>query len=549
MMTYRTIPGAVVALACLVALGSLALATPPARSSLLTDEVEQPMAIVPAPGDPTRIFVCERPGRIRVVSTVTGAVAPAPILDVSAVVSQDGDNGLLCMAFDPDFAANGFFYIDYVDHANTFVLERYHLAPGATTVDPGTAHTIWRFPRPVGHNGGWIGFSPTNGNLYISSGDGDTGATPDAFGRAQSIVNQKMGKILRIDPRTDDFPADPDRNYRIPASNPFVAGPGDPEIWSYGLRNPWRCSFDRLTGDFYVADVGNGSREEINLEPAASAGARNYGWPCMEGTLCTSTGACACNAPSLTLPIYEYPHPLGKSVTGGYVYRGAAIPEFQGRYIFADFMRAKVWSFMPGSPSASDFQDLTEMLIPPATTTPISWVSTLGEDAAGELYFASINHGRIYKLVPYPCAPVIDQQPASLTLPESEAVTLEVFAAGGDPLVFQWTRNGEPIMDNGRVSGAGTAELSIDDALESDTGVYQVTITSPCGSIMSEAVLLTVRPCVHADYNGNGEVEVQDLFDFLNEWFAGDPAADIDGGGVSVLDIFAYLDAWFIGCP
>ncbi|HVU65446.1 MAG TPA: PQQ-dependent sugar dehydrogenase [Phycisphaerales bacterium] len=534
-------------LGCLAA-APPALATPPARSQLLTSAIDQPICITTAPGDTQNLYVCERPGRVRVVDKDSGELAASTILDVSADVSQDGDNGLLGLAFDPAFTTNGYFYIDYIDNANNFNLVRYHLNPGDAAADPDSAYTIWRFVRPFGHNGGWIGFSPTNGNLYISSGDGDTGATPDFAGRAQTIVNQKMGKILRIDPRSDDFPADPDRNYHIPADNPFVAGPGDPEIWSYGVRNPWRCSFDRATGDFYFGDVGNNSWEEIDVEPAASAGGRNYGWPCMEATHCTGTGTCTCNDPGLTLPIYEYPHPIGNSVTGGYVYRGSAIPEFQGRYIFADFIRARVWSFIPGTQGVSDFLDLSVMLTPPTTTTPISWVGAMGEDSDGELYLADINHGYIYKIVPYPCFPVIDAQSGSKTIPQAENVALDVFAAGGDPLTYRWSKDDNDLNDDGHIQGTDTAHLSITNSVQADSGVYKVTITSPCGSVSSDPITLNVRVCGHADFNGNGVLEVQDLFDFLNAWFAGDPATDIDGGGLSVQDIFAFLNSWFLGC-
>jgi glucose/arabinose dehydrogenase len=551
-MKYRTYAFALIALGCLIAGASRARATPPARSRLMSSAINQPIFITYAPGDAQHVYVCERPGRIRVMDKDTGAVDPAPVLDITAQVNTDGDNGLLGLAFDPAFATSGFFYIDYINPDNTFVLERYHVDAATGLADPASAHTIWRYTRPLGHNGGWIGFSPVDGDLYISSGDGDTGATPDFAGRAQN-TSILMGKIHRIDVSSDDFPTDPDRNYHIPAGNPFVAGGGAPEVWSYGLRNPWRCSFDRTTGDFYIGDVGNGSWEEVDTEPAGGTGGvggRNYGWPCMEATHCTGTGDCTCNDPSLTLPIYEYPHTVGNCVTGGYVYRGSAIPEFQGRYIFADFGHARVWSFIPNSGGISDFLDLSDMLIPPTTDTPISWVGTMGEDAAGEIYLADINTSRIYKIVPYPCFPVIDQQPRSKTFPESPEIVLDVIAAGGDPLTFQWRRNGVDLTDDGHYQNTQTASLTILDAVEDDSGMFQVAITSPCGSVTSDMVSLTIRPCDHADFNGDGTIEIEDLFDFINAWLAGDPAADIDGNGqLAVQDIFAYLNAWFLGCP
>lgn len=385
---------------------SLLAQVPAIKSRVFATNLSEPVAIVHAPGDPQHLLVCEVPGRIMVVDAVTGSVNPIPFLDLTASVSVVGDGGLLGLAFDPDYATNGFFYVFYnalPSPADDRVIARYHALPGAATADPASATIIWRYPRSIGHNGGTLAFSPTNGYLYISSGDGGTSFTaPDVPNNAQTIVNNPLGKILRIDPRGDDFPADPTKNFRIPPANPFVGVTGDDEIWAYGVRNPWRCTFDRLTGDFYIADVGLDTWEEINFEPAAFPGGRNYGWKCMEGSDCTNLDAgpaCVCNSPALSSPIFQYDHGTGFSITGGYVYRGANIPGLRGRYFFADFVANRIWSLRVSGGVAQDSIEHTAQLHPTAPVTePISFISSFGEDASGELYLCDYVSGTIYKI-------------------------------------------------------------------------------------------------------------------------------------------------------
>ncbi len=223
----------------------------------------------------------------------------------------------------------------------------------------------------------------SHGYLYVAKGDGGN----DTDGVLAQDIESLFGKILRLDPSGDDFPADPDRNYAIPPTNPFVGVAGRDEIWSLGLRNPWRCSFDRLTGDLWIGDVGEGSWEEISFQPAASPGGDNYGWNCMEGSSCHGTG-CTCNDPTLTDPVYEYDHLTGCAVIGGYVYRGSAIPALQGLYLFADICAAKVWAY--------DSTDDTAVQVL-ANASPYSF----GEDLDGELYLLSIFN--IRKIVFFDC--------------------------------------------------------------------------------------------------------------------------------------------------
>ncbi|HMN40333.1 MAG TPA: PQQ-dependent sugar dehydrogenase [Phycisphaerales bacterium] len=543
----RTLTGAAV-----LCSAAAALATPPARLVRFSRDVPQPIFVTAPPGDSERIIAASRPGVIYALDAQSGGADPVRVLDIADRVSTENDNGLLGLAFDPAFATTGFLYINYNSLDGFVNLVRYHIdrTDGAFIAEPQSAAVIWRYPRPLGHNGGWIGFSPTNGYLYITSGDGDTGATPDFAGHAQSLTGERLGKVLRIDPSSDDFPADPDRNYHVPASNPFVNLAGDDEIWSYGVRNPWRASFDRTTGDFYFGDVGNGSWEEIDVEPAAGPGGRNYGWPCMEGNHCLGPTQCDCNNPALIPPVWEGSHPSVASITGGYVYRGAAIPEFAGLYFFGDFVRSKYFSFRFVGGQAAELTERTAQFIPAGETRPAPLVASFGEDTAGELYLCSIYTGTIYKLVPYPCLPVVDVQPLPQSQAETTTLQLRVMGAGADPLTFQWFKGVQPLADDARIQGSLTPTLTITQAGIADSGDYSVVLTSPCGSTPSDPVAVTVYVCIHADFNQSGTLTVQDIFDFLNGWFAAVPAADFNQSGVlDVQDIFDYLNAWFAGCP
>ena len=247
------------------------------------------------------------------------------------------------------------------------------------------------------HNGGWIGFDPNGDYLYIATGDG--GNSNDPGNRAQDITNELLGKMLRIDVDGDDFPGDPLRNYAIPSSNPFVGVTGDDEIWAYGLRNPWRPSFDRVTGDLYIADVGQNSREEINFQSASSSGGENYGWRVMEGLLCNIPGALPCFDPNFTNPIHEYGHTGapdgGHSITGGYNYRGPN-NALQGTYFFADYVSGQIWTFRYDGVVKTEFTNRTAELTPDVGT--INDISSFAEDNTGNLYIISLN-GDIFKLI------------------------------------------------------------------------------------------------------------------------------------------------------
>lgn len=356
-------------------------------------------ATAPA-GDTDRLFVIEQhTGQIKIFDLSSGTTLATPFLTVPGI-SQGGEQGLLGLAFHPDYATNGLFYVNFTNAAGDTVVREYKVSNGDPNLaDPASARTILTIDQPASnHNGGWLGFGPDD-QLYIASGDG--GGAGDTNNHAQDITDDLLGKILRIDINSDDFPADPDRNYAIPASNPFVGVTGDDEIWAYGLRNPWRPSFDRLTGDFYIADVGQGAREEVNFQPASSDGGENYGWHILEGTspFTTNTpGNPPANDPSLIAPIHEYSHVGapngGNSITGGYVYRGP-IPELQGVYFFADFVSKQIWSFRYDGATKTEFQNRTTSLAPVAGN--IGNIASFAEDGAGNLYIIDYD-GELYRL-------------------------------------------------------------------------------------------------------------------------------------------------------
>lgn len=338
-----------------------------------------------------RLFLAEQAGVIRVLQD--GKVLPAPFLDITSQVECCGESGFLGLAFHPGFAGNGYFYVNYTYRAPGNELRtrvsRFRVSAGNPNVaDPGSESIVLEFFQPfANHNGGALAFGP-DGFLYISSGDGGGGFDPQNNAQNTGVL---LGKILRIDVDSTtgaDCGLAPGRSYAIPAGNPFAGGPGGAcdEIWAYGLRNPWRVSFDRNTGDLWIADVGQAVREEIDFQAAGSPGGLNYGWDCFEGTLRNTTNdpspACASNPP-IVAPVHEYDHSAGRcSITGGYVYRGAAIPAFQGAYFFSDFCSAEMWALRRtnGGPAVTK---LTVTGVIPERPR------TFGEDASGELYVAS----------------------------------------------------------------------------------------------------------------------------------------------------------------
>lgn len=382
----------------------------------------RPVFLTAPPGDTDRVFIVEQhAGQIRILRRGDLTLEADPFLTVSGVATGS-EQGLLGLAFDPDYATNGTFYV-YLTDPDTKVV-RYQVSADPDIADETSATPVLGFVQPQNnHNGGWIAFDAA-GLLYVSTGDGgasnDDGAGHTAgIGNAQD-TDKLLGKILRIDPSGDDFPADPDRNYAIPSGNPFVGVSGADEIWVYGLRNPWRPSFDRATGDLYVGDVGQSNCEEIDVQPAASSGGENYGWRLREGTIATPTGGVGGAAPAGAIdPIFDYSHGgletcsdpgpgfSGISITGGYVYRGPLV-ELAGRYFFADFGTAKLWSLLwdgsdPSLFDGTNYTDLTDHSGDPRfvpLTGSLGLVSSFGEDADGNLYVLDLD-GDVF-LLPEP---------------------------------------------------------------------------------------------------------------------------------------------------
>jgi len=339
-----------------------------------------------APENDERLFVIEQPGRIRIVQD--NILLATPFLDVSSIIRDTGnEQGLLGMAFHPDFATNGRFFINYTRSPDGSTV----IAEYTVSTDPGVANPTGKilltFSQPQSnHNGGMIAFGP-DGFLYIGTGDGGGARDqhgPDGNGQNLDTL---LGKLLRIDVDSGD-------PYGIPSTNPFATGGGRPEIWSYGLRNPWRFSFDATAGNIYIGDVGQDNLEEVDVQPSNAAGL-NYGWRIMEGTDCFNPTTCVTDG--LVQPITEYPHDQGRaSITGGYVYRGDCMPDIVGRYFFGDFQGEQIYTFELSNGALANLQDITSVIDP---NSDIAGLTSFGEDTYGELYVIS-RDGKLFKIVP-----------------------------------------------------------------------------------------------------------------------------------------------------
>ncbi len=345
--------------------------------------LQQPTVITHAGDD--RLFVVEQIGRIRIIAG--DQLLPTPFLDITDRVGSAGsEQGLLGLAFHPNYATAGApgagtFYVNYTDRSGTTHLSRFNVRAGdPNRAEPDSEVIYLTQPQPYpNHNGGSLAFGP-DGYLYAGLGDGGSANDPQGAGQRRDTW---LGKLLRLDVTATDG------EYTVPLDNPFVGQAGArPEIWAYGLRNPWRFSFDRATGDIFIADVGQNQWEEVNFQPAGSAGGENYGWNIMEGTHCFPQGAC--DRDGLVLPIFEYDHSQGCSITGGYIYRGLAYPQMTGNYFVADYCVGTIWRLFPQANGWQAGVVLDSDLV----------ISTFGEDVNGELYVADYAHGTIYRLRP-----------------------------------------------------------------------------------------------------------------------------------------------------
>ena len=337
---------------------------------------ESPVEITNA-GD-TRLFVVQKTGLIRILNA-NGTINATPFLNLSSIISTNGERGLLGLAFHPNYASNGYFFVNYTNVSGNTVIARYSVDGGNPNIANTTGTILMTIVQPFSnHNGGSIKFGP-DGYLYIGMGDGGSGGDPD--NRAQNI-NDNLGKMLRIDVNSTIAPY-----YTIPATNPFVGVPGNDEIWAIGLRNPWKFSFNRLNGDLWIADVGQNAVEEINrvVNPLPNSGI-NFGWRCYEGSSTYNTSGCA-PAGTMTFPFAEYARSGGAcSVTGGYFYTGSAYPNFQNNYFFTDYCDDKIRMVNSSG------------VITATTSFSGNNFVSFGEDINGELYIAGISSGTIYKI-------------------------------------------------------------------------------------------------------------------------------------------------------
>jgi glucose/arabinose dehydrogenase len=352
----------------------------------VTGGLQLPVAVTHA-GD-SRLFITQQRGTIAIWDGTR--ILPTPFLDLTNLVLCCGERGLLSVAFHPQYAQNGYFFVNYTEVAGpgTTVVARYKVsATDPNRADPASAKVLLKILQPfANHNGGQLQFGP-DGYLYIGMGDGGSGGDPG--NRAQNL-SELLGKILRID-------VDHGEPYGIPSSNPFVTRTGGrQEIWAYGLRNPWRFSFDRVTSELWIADVGQGLWEEVDFQPATSIGGENYGWRRLEGRHCFDP-ATGCDDGTTVKPVLEYDHSGGAcSVTGGYVYRGARYPRLYGTYIYADYCNGMIW----GATHPSNGVASSRLLLDTSFA-----VSTFGEDLNGEIYVTDYTGGRLFHIVdPRPAA-------------------------------------------------------------------------------------------------------------------------------------------------
>lgn len=378
----RRLAGGIGIVAILFTLGS---ASPASAATVVLKPVasglSKPVLVTNAHDGSGRLFIVEKTGKIRVMKN--GALLPTPLIDLTSQVSTGSEQGLLGLAFHPSFKTNGLFYVDFTRLNGDTVIDQYRVSPtnGNVAVLSSVRHILTVFQPYDNHNGGNIVFGP-DGYLYIGMGDGGSGGDPGNRGQS---VNTLLGKLLRINVNGSVGT----QQYRIPSGNPYIGKTGRDEIWSLGLRNPWRFSFDRLTGDLWIGDVGQDRYEEIDRSTVAgSARGRgvNFGWRQLEGRHCYNP-ATGCNTTGKLMPVVEYPHSEGCSVTGGYVYRGTAIPSLVGRYVFGDYCSGRIWTVAKGAPSP-----MTKALLMDTNLL----ISSFGEDEHGELYVCDLA-GTVYR--------------------------------------------------------------------------------------------------------------------------------------------------------
>lgn len=345
----------------------------------VVEGLDTPIRIAQAGDGSERLFILEKKGVIRMVRN--GMLDASPFLDIQDRVGSSGsEQGLLGLAFSPRFSEDGFFYVNYTDSNGRTVISRFSAENDRQNADPASETAILTQDQPAeNHNGGHLAFGP-DGYLYIGLGDG--GGAGDRFGNGQNGKSW-LGAVLRIDVSQNP--------YVIPADNPFVSDPDVlDEIWAIGLRNPWAFSFDRLTGDLFIADVGQNQWEEVDFQAVGGTGGENYGWPIMEGAKCYPDQNAVCDQDQYVLPLVEYDHSLGCSITGGYVYRGEQNPALAGVYLFGDYCSGRIWGLTQTQAGVWELTQLVQANIR---------ISSFGEDEKGELYLVAMDSGTLYQIL------------------------------------------------------------------------------------------------------------------------------------------------------
>ncbi len=461
---------------------------PPVSFYRLDGGLAQPVHITHAGDGNGRIFVVEQPGRISIIKN--GTLQAAPFLDITARVLFNGERGLLSVAFPPLFVSKNYFYVYYVDLAGNIRVSRFSVTANPDVADPGSEVSILTIAHPTfpNHYGGQLAFGP-DGFLYLGTGDGGGGGDPNNNAQNTAVL---LGKLLRIDVESGSVP------YAIPPDNPFAGSQvSRQEIWAYGLRNPFRFSFDRLTGDLYIGDVGQNLFEEVDIQPAASAGGENYGWNIMEGFSCFNSANFnsplpSCNTAGLTLPVFSYSHALGNcAIIGGFVYRGQVVRAMQGLYFYGDECSGRMWGLRSAGPSVQN-----SLLF----DTPFV-ITSFGEDQAGQLYVTSYGNGEIFR-VGTPGMVTGDFNGDGRSDFAFLNVMGEIFYST-TPGVFVNLPGSLIQMVSGNFSGtgkSGIAGLGVDGSVWLSTGMVTLVQLS-----------MTLSTFVSGDFNGDGKTDLAGL--------------------------------------
>src|SRR5438093_1995813 len=489
----------------------------------------QPLFVTAPPGDSGRLFIVQQNGQIRILNLATGTLNPTPFLTLTGLAAG-GEQGLLGMAFDPNYAANGKFYLNFTVPGGAFGngvthVSQFTVSANPNIADPTSERILLTFDQPqANHNGGWIGFSPRAGdanNLYIATGDGG-GANDQGMGHIEPGGNAQskttlLGKMLRIHINSAAG------TYTIPPNNPFVGVTGSRgEIWAFGLRNPFRNSFDRQTGRMFIGDVGQSTREEIDVQqPTNPGGGENYGWRVREGSIQNPAFPGTPPPPGAVDPIFDYPRTVGRTVIGGYVYRGQRIPHLRGVYVFADYLGpesgpgdGQIFTLNYNGAIASNFENITEQLFPTrAGDFTLRHPSSLGEDSNGELYITDYGNGSVFKIVALPVksdfngdgkADILWQNSSTgqrvIWLVKDTAVT----AAGGLGLVAtSWS-----IAGSSDFNGDGKADILWQNSSTGQRLIWIMNGTTHTSTVSLGTVPTAWSIAGSSDFNGDGKADI-----------------------------------------